>query len=204
MRARTMRNTSKHTMALSMLAGAALGAFGPEIAFAASEGGHHGAGHGVGRLLLNWFNFVVYLIALVYFVRKPVAKAWSDRVAGLRASADQAKIDLQRARDRLAEASAKVSRLDADIAAIARDIKEEAGLEVKALQEDARRAAESLLRRATQTADAEKLQSKRKMNEQFVDYLIEQARGELKSEVSIDNDRERRERLLANAEKVLQ
>jgi F-type H+-transporting ATPase subunit b len=120
--------------------------------------GEHG-GHGQ---LLDLINLIILIAVLIYVLRKPIGRFFSQRSEDIRKSVEEGRKALAAAQKQLASAEERLHRLEQDIAAL----KDSAAREMEAERERLRKAAEeeterilesarSIIHSATQTAKLE-------------------------------------------------
>lgn len=123
-----------------------------------SESGGH-------ERLFDWINFILLVVVLVYFLRKPLAHFFAGRASALERDLEEGRKALEAARAQLAEAEEKMRRLSEDIAAY----KAAAAREQELERERLRRAAEDEAERVLASARA------------MIESATQAARQELKS-----------------------
>lgn len=100
--------------------------------------------------IFDWVNFILFLVILIYFLRKPLAGFFAGRSAAIEHDLEEGRAALEKARAQLAAAEEKMRRLGEDIAAY----KENAAREQQAERERLQRAAEEESRRVLASARA--------------------------------------------------
>lgn len=125
---------------------------------AQSESGGH-------ERLFDWINFILLVVVLVYFLRKPLAQFFANRASELERDLEEGRKALEAARAQLAEAEEKMRRLSDDIEAF----KAAATREQEMERERLRHAADEEAARVLASARA------------MIDSATQAARQELKS-----------------------
>lgn len=115
--------------------------------------------------LFDWINFILLVVVLVYFLRKPFAQFFAGRASALERDLEEGRKALEAARAQLAEAEEKMRRLSDDIAGYKAAAAREQALE----RERLRRAAEDEGERVLASARA------------MIESATQAARHELKS-----------------------
>lgn len=135
----------------------------------ASGGGEHADG---GKLMTDFiwrmFNFAVTVGILVYFVRKPIKNGLSGRRDGIAKALEEAEVAKTEAEAKFAEYDEKLNKAEAEIEAIAADLKREGELERERIVAQAKETAEKI------RTEAEKLAG----------FEVARAQAELKAEAT--------------------
>jgi len=148
-----MRGT---TLSVLLLPGALL-ALSPGIALASGGGEGGGDSAQLMNLLLRTVNFAILAGGLVWVARKfKLLPMLSGSVEAVRKSLDEAEVAEREARARLAEAEAKMSRLNEEVAQILATARAEAQREKDAILSEAGREVEKI-RRETRVAMEQEL-----------------------------------------------
>jgi len=93
---------------------------------------HASVGHGepsIGDLTFYWINFVLYVVIMTFILRKPLAKAWSDRRARIKQSVARSTDEVDAAERELNAIEALTKTLPQEQEKIRQQIVEQANAE---------------------------------------------------------------------------
>lgn len=166
-----------------------------EAAAAHGEGGGHGEGdHGakgwVSTDTYRVMNFGVLMIALVFLLRKPVAKALNARIEGIKEQLTELEAKKQKALEELSEYNAKLAKLESESEKIIAQY-EKQGVEAKArILKEAEAAAEKLEEQAKRNIEHEFKKVQQSLQNEILDKALVKAEDLLRSRIT-DQDQER-------------
>jgi F-type H+-transporting ATPase subunit b len=162
-----MRKT--HYVISLMVVVCVLFAFG--LVFASSGGGGHGGEGGLDKgkdLIYRVLNFGVLAVALVFLLRKPIAKGLASRRQGIKDQLDDLEKQKQDAEKQLAGYKEKLGRLDQEMEKIIAEYIQQGETAKAKILEEAK-------------ASAEKLQEQAKKN---IEHEFQKAKQQLKGEIA--------------------
>jgi F-type H+-transporting ATPase subunit b len=155
-----------------------------------------GGGAGAGPHEINWkelgfsfFNFAVFLGALVYLLRRPIRDFLTNRRAILEDSLEEAARLRSEAEARLRDLEARLADLDAERKKILAQYQREGEAEKERLVESARRAAASMRRELKLRLDQEARQLQKELRHRAVDAALEMAERIVRAQVTADDRR---------------
>ncbi len=174
-------------MMLFYFAGSALGASG------GGNGEEHAAEGKGGWAATDTYkvmNFAVLAIALVFLIRKPMKKALSDRIEGIRDQLSELEAKKKAAEDELANYNRKFQQLDQESERlIAQYIQQ--GEEARArIIKEAEGAAEKLQEQARRNIEQEFKKARISLQEEVLEKALAEAEALIKNRIS-DDDQER-------------
>lgn len=161
----------------------ALASAAPAIAATAEE--PHGS-----SLFWPLFNFAILVVALVYFLRKPLQSYLATRRSAIESELAQAAEMKREAEERYAKWHRRVVDLDADLAQIRATARERAETERAHILADAQASAERIRRDARAAVEQELRRAREELRQEASDLAIELAAGILREQVN-EGDRER-------------
>jgi len=138
------------------------------------------AGEGSGawlNLLFFVLNFAAFVFIVVYFAAPLVSKFFRDRSTDLRETLRRLEADARHAQELADQAAARQSRLEADKAALADEMRAETAREIAHMRELARAATERIKRDAELTAAASVESARRQMRAHLAQIAATLARG---------------------------
>ncbi len=174
------------------------------LLFFAESGGAAESSSGWGKFVEFWdhylnypgfeawrfFNLIIFILIMVYLIRKPLSEAFKSKREAIRADLIKAEEERQAAISELTDAEARLARLDSEKASLTKDAKAEASAEVKRLAEEAgndigrmRGQAESEIKRKTQ-------QARSKLRRFSADESIRLAEEKIRKAINVDKDSE--------------
>ena len=158
-------------------------------AFCAGGGGHgeEGAKGWVSTDTYRVMNFTVLAVALIILLRKPVAKALSARIEGIREQLEELEAKKGEAEKQLAEYNEKLAQLDKEAETIvANYIKQ--GEEAKArIIEEAKATADKLEEQAKRAIEHEFKQAKEKLKAEVSEQALAKAEALIKNKITSED-----------------
>ena len=135
-------------------------------------------------------NFTVLAVALVFLLRKPVAKALNDRIQGIKDQLEDLEARKKQAEEELATYNQKFQQLEQEAEKIV-DQYIQQGQEAKArIIEEAQSAAEKLEEQARRNIDHEFKKAREHLQAEVMEKALAKAEEVIKSRIS-DKDQER-------------
>ncbi len=163
----------------------ALFAFGS--VWASSEGGHGDNSGKVKDLIWRTMNFAVLVGALIFLLRKPLAKGLAARRQGIRDQLDDLERQKQEAGKRLADYKEKLSQLDKEVEKIVAEYIQQ-GEAVKAkIIEEAKSAAEKLQEQAKKNIEHEFQKARQQLTAEMGDRAVSMAEELLKKNINAED-----------------
>lgn len=151
---------------------------------AAGGGGSHGPDY---NFFVSVFNFSVLLILLYVFLKKPLKEFFAGRSAELKKAIQESQAAHAEVLKENEELKAKLSRIEAEAAALLADFKREGESEKNKIIKNAQAYAEKLKADASQIADAEVKRAQEELKKITVGLAKELAEKSLKAAM---NDQE--------------
>ncbi|HZS05727.1 MAG TPA: ATP synthase F0 subunit B [Blastocatellia bacterium] len=133
-------------------------------------------------------NLAVFLGVLYYFLRKPTREFFRQRFATIRASLEHAAKEKEVASAKLAEISARLDRLDSEIAAIRSQAEQEAVAERQRIEALARQDAEKLRQTARREIESARNTALAELQEFTAAKSVEMAERIIRQELTADDD----------------
>lgn len=169
------------TLALVGLAG---------IAWAASGGGEQGSKGWVATDTFKVMNFAVLAIGLFFLLRKPVSKALSDRIQGIKDQLSELEVRKKEAEAELARYNEKLQQLDKEAQKlIAQYIQQGEDAKAKIIKE-AEISAQKLEEQARRNIEHEFKKTREKLQEEVLEKALAKAEEMIKTRIS-DKDQVR-------------
>ena len=141
-------------------------------------------------LLWTTVNFVILVVALIYFARKPVLEYFAARRETIRGDLDQAAALKKEAEERYAKWQRRLVDLEQELDGIRATARERAEAERDQILADARASAERIQRDAGAAIDQELRRARQSLRDEASDLAVELAGGILEEQVG-DGDRDR-------------
>ena len=155
-----------------------------------SHGGEAPAKGWVATDTYKVINFTVLAVALVFVLRKPVAKALNDRIQGIKDQLEDLEARKKQAEEELATYNQKFQQLEQEAEKIV-DQYIQQGQEAKArIIEEAQSAAEKLEEQARRNIDHEFKKAREHLQAEVMEKALAKAEEVIKSRIS-DKDQER-------------
>ncbi len=159
------------------------------IAFASAEGGHHVAsGVLLKDFLYRVLNFGIVVAILVYFLRKPIKKAFSGRREEIEKNLTEAKILKEAAEEKFEEYDRKLAQATEEIAEIGAAIRREGELEKQKIIENAKAMAITIEQDAEKAAEIEVAKARTELQREAVQLAVSVAEELLKKNFTKDDD----------------
>ena len=148
------------------------------------------AASGKGWVETDWFrvlNFVILTAGLFVILRKPVAKALSSRIDGIKQQLEELEAQKEAAEKKLAEYSDKLSDLEKEAEHIVADYIKQ-GNEAKArILKEAEASAEKLQAQARRNIEHEFDQAKKQLQAEVLEKSLAKAEELIKAKISTDD-----------------
>ncbi|NVL90242.1 MAG: ATP synthase F0 subunit B [Desulfobacterales bacterium] len=166
----------------------ALFAFGS--VWASSEGGHGDNSGKVKDLIWRTMNFGVLAVALIFLLRKPIAKGLAARRQGIKDQLDDLERQKREAEKQLAEYKEKLTRLDEEVEKIVADyVQQGEAVKVKIIEE-AKSAAEKLQEQAKKNIEHEFQKARQQLTAEMAEQAVTMAEELIKKHIN-DEDQKR-------------
>lgn len=158
-------------------------------AWASSEGG--GVGIDKGKdLIWRTMNFAVLAAALIFLLRKPLAKALASRRKGIRDQLDDLERQTQEAKKQLAEYKEKLTRLDEETEKIIAQYIQDGEVAKAKIIEEAKAVSEKLQVQAKKNIEHEFDKAKQELKAEMAEQAVTMAEELIKKHIK-DEDQER-------------
>jgi F-type H+-transporting ATPase subunit b len=147
----------------------------------------------LGVPLFVWFtivNFIIFVAVLVVVLRKPLMNFLRGRKESIAKEMEDAQKLLENAQKHHAEITARLDRLESELATVREQIRKEGEAEGERIMERARQAAERIRREADFQAEQEVKMAKMELREEAARLAVKLAEEALEKAIS-DADRER-------------
>lgn len=166
------------------------------IAGYATTDGHHQPTPS--QLIPYWVNFVIYIAALTYLLRKPLANFWHKRHSELQREVTSGTQALRQAQQLLATAEARKSRLDYDLTQLRETITEQAQQEAALLKADAQKQLSTILAQSSSRLEAEERRAETSLRHELAEEVLTKTEGRLRETLTPEQDRNWREAMLGS------
>jgi len=158
--------------------------------WASSEGGHGDSAGKVKDLIWRTMNFVVLAGALIFLLKKPLAKGLESRRQGVRDQLDDLEKQKADAEKQLSEYKAKLARLDKEIEKIVAEYVKDGEAAKARIIEEAKVAAEKLLAQAKKNIEHEFEKAQQELKAEIAGQAVAMAEALIKQHIK-DEDQER-------------
>jgi F-type H+-transporting ATPase subunit b len=158
--------------------------------WASSEGGHGDSAGKVKDLIWRTMNFVVLAGALIFLLKKPLAKGLESRRQGVRDQLDDLEKQKADAEKQLSEYKAKLARLDKEIEKIVAEYVKDGEAAKAKIIEEANVAAEKLLAQAKKNIEHEFEKARQELKAEMAEQAVTMAEALIKKKIK-DEDQER-------------
>jgi F-type H+-transporting ATPase subunit b len=135
----------------------------------AAEGG------GWATVAYHAINFAILAAAVVYFAKRPIARALEARADGIAKDIDEASRLHAEARQMLDEYEAKIGKLEAEKAELLETYRREGEAEKARMVEEAKAEAERIRREARRSAENELSRARERLEAEVIDLAIASA-----------------------------
>lgn len=169
----------------------------PIAAFAAGHGS--GAEHGGGEheahagsimdIWLFWANFLVYVMAMYFLLRKPIVSGWESRRQGIAARVESSQAELKKAEALLVDAQEKQKSIPREIVIITQDIKTQGEREAQQIVEEAKKRASRIVAQAREGIAIEQKALQLAIKRELAELVTARARERLSQEITSGNDK---------------
>lgn len=162
------------------------------------------ASHGYGYLFWYWINFIVYVVAMYFILRKFVASGWDARRERIRYALEAGKRSMDEAQTRRRAAQDQSAQLDKQLSEITSSIEREAALESQKLIDDAKARAIEIQQGATESLGLEAKAQRAQMQREIAEIVLARANEMLRSSVTKESDRALRQGTVTGVKSLLQ
>ena len=157
----------------------------------AAETGHHAEGHAA-DLVPYWINFGIYIVALIFLLRNPIASAWSARIVSIEASVSKGRKDREVAQSNLDSAKQRERSKEQTIQNLTLQIEKEAELEVEEVLRDGKERAARIAQQGKEMLQAEEKALGSDLKKMLADEVVRRAEQKLKGTMTEGKDEQRR------------
>ena len=160
-----------------------------------AHGDDHGAGHGDDHgvpwsgIIQHAWNLTVLLLVLFFAARRPIGDALRGRGLSIRTDLADAARERDEALQRQAELDARLSRFEAEVAAMKDAANSDAGAEHDKLMKRAQDAAERIAETAQRNIRDEVVRAQVALRNDAVDLAVQLAEDALKGNIKADDHR---------------
>ena len=158
-------------------------------AFAAS--GHHGQAT-IDGLIPYTVNFILYVSILFYFCRKPVKRAWANRINGISAQVESSQAQRLIAEEKLKVAKQRFESINTLLGTLQEESEASINSEAQAILRDARDRATRIREQGQSMVQAEKNSARKRFRKELAEAIVSKAKATLKKETSADADKNSR------------
>lgn len=134
-------------------------------------------------------NFIILIVILVYFLRKPVGSYLRRRSQKIKEDIALARRDREEASAKLEEIKERISTLDDELSSLKKGFLQEAQRERKRVLSEAKKEAEELLKATHQKIESEVKLARQRLQEYIARLSVEEAEKLLKGTLT-DKDQE--------------
>lgn len=138
----------------------------------------------------RFFNLLVFILIAVYFIRKPLTKAFKSKREVIRSDLIKAEADRQAAITELTDAEARLARLDSEKAELIKGAKSEAVVEAKRIAREADTDIERMSGQAESEITRKTQQARLKLRRFSAEESIRLAEQKIRKIMNADKDAE--------------
>ena len=141
-----------------------------------------------GLELWKFVNLAIFKAAGIYVLRRPISQALSARRGAIEQELVAAQAERERALARVAEADARLSRLDDDVRALHEQARKEAESERQRLAASTDRELEKLKQQATREMETADKVARKELRQYLAKRSVELARESVRSQMRPEDD----------------
>ena len=141
-----------------------------------------------GLELWKFVNLAIFTAAGIYVLRRPISQALSARRGAIEQELVAAQAERERALARVAEADARLSRLDDDVRALHEQARKEAESERQRLAASTDRELEKLKQQATREMETADKVARKELRQYLAKRSVELARESVRSQMRPEDD----------------
>jgi F-type H+-transporting ATPase subunit b len=142
-----------------------------------------------GLEIWKFLNLAIFLTAAIYILRRPISEALGARREAIKRELIQAQEQKARAEAKIAEADSLLSRLDADVRAVQEQATREAESERQRVAAAAERELEKLKQQAEREIETAYKLARKELREFFANKSVDHARETVRSRMRPEDDR---------------
>lgn len=171
---------------------------------AAHAAAPHGEEAGFWSLRFFWLNFLIYVTAIFFLVKKPFLTMWAARREEIRSAIESAKDESAAARAQLAEAQSKLAGVDKEIEKLSTDIAVEGQREADEVLVSARQRAERISQQAKDLSEGERKATEASIRRELVNLAVQRAEQKLRQSIDAGSDKPLRDTALSSVRELVQ
>jgi F-type H+-transporting ATPase subunit b len=141
-----------------------------------------------GLELWKFINLGIFTAGAIYVLRRPISQALSTRRGAIEQELIAAQTERERALGQIAEADAKLSRLDDDVRAVNEQAGKEAELERQRLAASTDRELEKLKQQATREMETADKVARKELRQYLAKRSVELARESVRNQMRPEDD----------------
>lgn len=141
-----------------------------------------------GLELWKFINLAIFTAAMIYLLRRPISEALGARREAIKQELVQAQQQREQALEKVSEAEARLSRVDADIASLREHAREEAEAERARLADAAAREIEKLKQQAQREIETADKVARKQLRQFFAQRSVEVARQTIKVQMKPEDE----------------
>lgn len=150
----------------------------------------------VSDLALPAINFLIYIVLMVKLLKRPIADQLHARKEAIESYIKRAAMQWDQARRQLLDVQRRFSGLDTELRELANRIEADGKKEATAMVADAKTRAEIIIKRAHESAEAERKSAETQIRHELAQEVVRLASEKLAKELNSETDRPLRERAL--------
>jgi len=148
----------------------------------------------------RWFNLIVLVGVILYFVRKPAQKFFAERRAGIQSEMQKAAKTREAVEEKLAEMDRRLADLDSELLAIREEAKKEADLDRQRLLKEAEQEAQKIVDHARSEIEGMSRTASKDLKRYAAELALEMAEEKLRRKVDTSRNEQMAERFLNRLE----
>ena len=173
----------------------------PALCSEGAQEAHHG---GLADLAVYWLNFLIYLGALFFILRKPVGAGWAARRNKIESDVIGGKIEIDAAEKKISDMRDRMDLIGDEIERIRDATEKEAERESAELVDAARVRAQRSSQRMRDSCAAEQRSAENSIRRQLAELALKMVRERLSGEITAENDKRYRNAVVERAGRLMQ
>ena len=165
----------------------------------ASEGAAHEPGLG-----MFWFNFTVYVLLMVFILRKPFSGIWGQRSKEIESAIAGAGEELKQADSRLISSRDKLVAIDREIAKLRQEMEAEAQTEISSIKTGAQSRIALIRHKAEEMCRIEEKSAEDGIRNDIGELALRRAQEMLLQRMTAEKDKSLRETALRKVSGLVQ
>jgi F-type H+-transporting ATPase subunit b len=152
------------------------------------------------KLFWRVINTIALIAVLVYFLKKPLIKFFSERTSQIKNDLEEAKLEREQAEEKVRDYEQKIAGMEQELEKMRAELKKSAEAETDKVMANAERMAEGMMEAAKVAAEQEVRKAKSTLKNESVELAIGLSEALIRDKISADDHKKIVQDYLAKVE----